>query len=263
MQKVEQASAPWRLNHLIRSFSTAGKEWPYIDTGADGPVLVMLPGSVGTCETFWKQIATLGRRFRIISVGYPDEADPSRLADGLAALMTALGVGRAHVLGSSFGGYWAQFFALRHPDRVMTLFLGNTFVEPSELASNPLFDRRWVESASAEEIQSTWRARVEGAPDSELKRFQLDMLSGRQSAANLKARFLGVTQAVRCPPLSLDPSRIVIIDCDDDPVIPPASRRAVRDAYPGAAVCTLARGGHYPHILNPDAYEDLLVKRLA
>ncbi len=58
----------------------------------------------------------------------------------LPALMDHLKLDRASVLGSSFGGYWAQFFALRHTDRVEHLFLGNIFVTPNELFSNPLFD---------------------------------------------------------------------------------------------------------------------------
>jgi pimeloyl-ACP methyl ester carboxylesterase len=255
--------APWRLDGTIRTTSIAGVDWPYIDTGGDGTALVMLPGSVGTCEMFFKQIASLGSRFRIVSVGYPAEADPMRLADGLAGLMTVLGLRSASVLGSSFGGYWAQFFALRHPHRVETLFLGNIFVTPQPLFDNPLFAPEFVRTTGAAELQRTWRDRVLQAPDSELKRIQIDMLSGRQSAENLKARFVGVINATLCPPLPLPPSRIVIIDCADDPIIPPKARQAVHDHYPGAGVETLTHGGHYPHILNPQAYDAAILRRLA
>ncbi|WP_166635633.1 alpha/beta fold hydrolase, partial [Lactobacillus crispatus] len=147
----------------------------------------------------------------------------------LAALMTTLGLARASVLGSSFGGYWAQFVALRHPARVETLFLGNIFITPDELFSNPLFAPDWVRSVSATGLQASWRPRVAQAPDSELKRIQSDMLAGRQSAENLKARFLGVIDAQACPALPIPASHIVIIDCADDPLIPPASREAVRN----------------------------------
>lgn len=253
---------PWHLDAAVRSIRVAGHDWPHVDTGGSGPVLVMLPGSVGTCEMFFKQIAALRQAVRVVSVSYPAEPDAEKLADGLAGLMTALKIERASVLGSSFGGYWAQYFALRHPARVETLFLGNIFVTPDELFANPMFAPDFVNGHSAEDLQRLWRDRVAQAPDSELKHIQSDMLSGRQSAENLKARFVGVIGATLCPPLKLPASRIVIIDCVDDPIIPPKSRQAVRAHYRGAEVATLTTGGHYPHILNPDEYDAAILRRL-
>jgi len=253
---------PWDLSASIASEAIGGEIWPYIDTKADGPALIMLPGSVGTCEMFFKQIATLGDRLRIVSVSYPALSDPSHLADGLASLMDRLGLTSASVLGSSFGGYWAQLFALRHPDRLEHLFLGNIFVTPAELFSNPLFDPAFIAATSAQDLQAAWRRRVEQAPDSELRSVQLAMLSGRQSAENLKARFAGVAAAKPCPALPIPHNRISVIDCADDPIIPPASRQAVREHYAGAGLQTLPTGGHYPHILNPHAYNAVITSRL-
>ena len=256
------ADRPWDLGSSIAAATVAGEPWPHIDTRAEGPALIMLPGSVGTCEMFYKQIAALGRKIRIISVSYPAVADPQRLADGLTGLMDQLGLPRASVLGSSFGGYWAQFLALRHPERLEHLFLGNIFLTPDELFANPLFDPDFIATTGARDLQATWRRRVEQAPDGELKAVQLDMLSGRQGADNLKARFEGVAAATLCPPLSLAGERITIIDCEDDPIIPPRSRQAVRDHYAGARLHTLQAGGHYPHILNPQAYNAVIADRL-
>lgn len=253
---------PWHLGDSIKVVRAGGYEWPLVDTGGGGPALVMLPGSVGTCEMFFKQIESLAAPMRIISISYPAEPDPEKLADGLAALMAELNLSCASVLGSSFGSYWVQFFALRHSRLVNTLFLGNGFVTPEDLAKNPLFDPAWVRQADPAEIQNEWREKVAQAPDSELKRIQLDMLSGRQSAENLKSRFLGVISARVCPRLPVDPERIVIIDCEDDPLISPRSRQAVRDHYAGATVCGLTTGGHYPHILNQTAYDDIIRQRL-
>lgn len=253
---------PWELGSSISTATMAGEAWPYIDTGGKGQVLIMLPGSVGTCEMFYKQIAALGQKLRIVSVSYPALSDPSRLADGLADLMDHLGLPRASILGSSFGGYWAQFFALRHPERLDHLFLGNIFLSPDELFTNPLFEPAFIAATSAPDLQATWRKRVEQAPDSELKAIQLAMLSGRQSADNMKSRFVGVAAATPCPPLSVPPELITIIDCEDDSIIPARSRQAVRDHYAGAHLHTLNTGGHYPHILNPQAYDAVITGRL-
>jgi maspardin len=255
-------AAPWHLDNAVRVAQVDGTAWPYIDTGGPGPALVMLPGSVGTCEMFFKQIAALARAIRVVAVSYPAEPDASRLADGLAGLMDHIGLKTASVLGSSFGGYWAQFVALRHAGRVDHLFLGNIFVSPEPLFANPLFAPDFVRDTPAEALQAAWRDRVAQAPDSELKRIQSDMLAGRQSAENLKARFLGVIAAKPCPPLPFPHERIVVLDCADDPIIPPPAREAVRAVYAGAEINTLPTGGHYPHILNPQAYDAIIRRRL-
>lgn len=252
----------WHLQDSIRTVDVAGHVWPYVDTHGNGPALVLLPGSVGTCEMFFKQIAALGRDLRLIAVSYPTLSDPARLADGLAGLLDHLGLRRASVLGSSFAGYWAQYFGLRHAGRVETLFLGNTFITADELFANPLFNPDWIRNTSAADMQAFWHARVATAPDSELKAIQLDMLSGRQDADNLKSRFVGVIEARACLPVAVPADDIVVIDCSDDPIIPPASRQAVADHYANAEHITLPVGGHYPHILNAAAYNAAITRRL-
>jgi pimeloyl-ACP methyl ester carboxylesterase len=43
------------------------------------------------------------------------------MADDTVALMTALGIDKAHVVGASMGGMIAQTVAIRHPDRLLSL----------------------------------------------------------------------------------------------------------------------------------------------
>ena len=85
------------------------------------------------------------------------------------------------------------------------------------------------------------------------------MLTERQSPENLHSRFLGVTQARACPPLPLAESDVTVLDCEDDPLIPAAARDRLRARYPKAHHVRLPTGGHYPHVLNPERYESLLL----
>jgi len=49
-----------------------------------------------------------------------------QMADDIEALRQLLGLGRVHVMGNSFGGMWAQTYALRHPESVDKLLLITT-----------------------------------------------------------------------------------------------------------------------------------------
>lgn len=239
-----------------------GHEWRWLDTVGDGPVALLLPGSVGDGAMFVRTLLSLGDKARLIAVTYPSIDDPVALAHGLAAVVEHLMLPPAVVVGSSFAAYWAQFYALHYPEQVRSLVIGNGFVDGQDLADNPLFDRAYVESVSAKELHAQWLGRVRAAPVAPLQQLQEMMLAERQSPENLQARFLGVVRSRACPPLSLPADAITVLDCDDDPLIPPAARARVRAQYPDARHVSLPAGGHYPHVLNPEGYEKLLLNLL-
>lgn len=245
--------------HAWHALTISGHEWRWLDTGGAGKAMVLLPGSVGDAAMFVSTLLSLGERLRLVAVTYPAESDPGLLADGLAQVMDHIGLPSASIAGSSFAAYWAQYFALRHADRVSALVICNGFTDGADLAGNPLFDRRYVENATPAALHAEWLQRVRGAPASELAQLQETMLARRQSPENLHARFLGVVRSTPCPALPIPASRITVLDCEDDPLIPPAARARLRARYPDARHVTLERGGHYPHLLNPEEYEALLL----
>ncbi len=237
-----------------------GHEWRWLDTASNGPAAILLPGSVGDGAMFVATLQALGERVRLIAMTYPAISDPVALARGLAQVMQHLQLDRATIVGSSFAAYWIQFFALHYPAQVQSLVIGNGFTDGSDLADNPLFNRAYVESIDSAALHAEWLGRVRSAPASDLQQLQETMLARRQSPDNLHARFLGVVQSKACPPLSLNPSSITILDCDDDPLIPAAARSRLRERYPDAHHVSLPHGGHYPHLLNPKAYEEQIMR---
>ncbi|MGE5247816.1 MAG: alpha/beta fold hydrolase, partial [Verrucomicrobiota bacterium] len=81
------------------------------------------------------QIPAFARHFRVLvfdnrgtaAAGVPPGPyTTAQMADDAAALLTSVGIERAHVLGVSLGGMIAQEVALRHPDRVDGLVLACT-----------------------------------------------------------------------------------------------------------------------------------------
>ncbi|MEV7231682.1 alpha/beta fold hydrolase [Polymorphospora sp. NPDC051019] len=104
-----------------------------------GPPLVLVHGLQVGQELFAELRPHLVSAFTVITYDQRDRGETvfapvpyttDDLADDLAALITALGFSRAHVLGTSFGGMVAQVFALRHPHLLDALVLGATSQAP-------------------------------------------------------------------------------------------------------------------------------------
>lgn len=101
----------------------------------EGEPLLLIHGAQCSSVEWKPQIEALAAHFRLI---VPDvrghgasaqTADPYSMelfADDLAALLDALGVESAHVLGHSMGGAVAQSLAARHPGKVRRLILAET-----------------------------------------------------------------------------------------------------------------------------------------
>ncbi len=240
------------------SLEVNGSTWRWLDTAAAGPAVVLLPGSLGDGAMFVRTLLSLGERLRLIAVTYPALAQPEPLADGLKAVCDHLALPPAVVVGSSFAAWWAQFFALRHPQQVRKLVVGNGFTDAQDLAANPLFDPAWVRDTPPQALHAEWLGRIQSAPVSPLQQLQ-ELMLARQSPQSLHSRFAGVTQAQACPPLPLADADVTVLDCADDPLIPPAARDRLRARYPSARHERLPTGGHYPHVLNPERYESLLL----
>ena len=96
----------------------------------------------------------------------------------------------------------------------------------------------------------------------ELKHAVRALMGPRQSAEALKARVLALRRAAPAPKLELPAERIVLIDDDADPVIPPAMRNALRERYAASEMHAIDGGGHYPSILRPQAYAGIVQRRL-
>lgn len=108
----------------------------YYESDGNGGAIIGLHGGLGFDHTYMRRgLAGIAEIARIItpdlrcngrSGGPIETLSMEQLADDVAGLMDALGLPRATVLGHSYGGFVAQEFALRHPDRLDRLVLVDT-----------------------------------------------------------------------------------------------------------------------------------------
>lgn len=101
----------------------------------DGEPLLMIQGLGADRKGWVRQRQALGSRYRCIAldnrgVGGSDKPpgpyDLEVMANDAVAVLDAVGVGSAHVLGASMGGVLSQIIAVRHPERVRSLVLSCT-----------------------------------------------------------------------------------------------------------------------------------------
>ena len=102
----------------------------YQEAGSGEVPIICLHGIGGNACSFAPQLRALSDDHRVISVDLPGYggSDPialsfEALADKVADLVDALGVGQAHLCGHSIGGMIAIETACRHPTKVASLAL--------------------------------------------------------------------------------------------------------------------------------------------
>jgi pimeloyl-ACP methyl ester carboxylesterase len=102
----------------------------YEETGSGTPIL-FVHEFAGDYRSWEPQVRAFSRRYRCITYnarGYPPSDVPEQLAkysqdihvDDMAAILDALKIPRAHVVGCSMGGYAAVHFAIRYANRAFS-----------------------------------------------------------------------------------------------------------------------------------------------
>jgi pimeloyl-ACP methyl ester carboxylesterase len=243
-----------------------GREWGYVRAGERGPALLLIPGTLGRADIFWQQIEALKVRARIVAVTYPRSGGVIEWASDLAELCSKLDLRRVTVLGSSLGGYVAQFFAATYPGLTERLVAANTLHSVANVATRPPYSSD-LDNAPIEEIRvgfgrglGAWRDMHPEQAD--VVDLLMAEVAGRIPEPELRARLNALKRGPELPPLDLPRERIATIEGADDPLIPTQMRDAVRARLNPSVAYRFEWGGHFPYVVRPDLYVALLEEQL-
>ncbi|RAS69973.1 pimeloyl-ACP methyl ester carboxylesterase [Lentzea atacamensis] len=138
----------------------------YVDDGGDGPAVVLLHSFLMDVTMWAPQVEAFGRDYRLIPIderghgGTPATGpfDHWDVAGDALAVLDALGIGDAAVVGTSQGGFIAIRMALPAPERITALAVLGTSGEPEDeqiAATYDLLTEVWIAQGPDTVVEAT------------------------------------------------------------------------------------------------------------
>lgn len=237
------------------------------DTEGGGAPVVCLHGIGSSGASFDAVMRLLAGPLRLIAwdaPGYAASTDPGEApgmdgyADAVATVLDGLGIRRASILGSSWGGVIATRFALRHPERLNALVLADSTRGSGTTADKAAAMRtRGAELAERGAVAFA-RARAPRllsptAPDGQVARVAEAMAAAiRLPGYGFAAESMAATDHTDAFGAVTAPTLVIV--GEHDAVCPPAESRLIAAAVPGARYAEIPGAGHLSHQERPEAF---------
>lgn len=266
---LAQAYLVFREAYVPHKLEVDGVMWEYISVGSGAETFVFLHGMTGAYDIWWQQILRLQANYKVIAVTYPAVDTLEVLSEGVIAILDQERVDKANLVGTSLGGYLAQYLIATHPERVSRAVLANTFPPNDILRQDNAtvgallpFLPGWVIKRTL--LQSVDESIFPASQNDTFTRAYLrDLISSRVSKAQVVARYGCVVEEFT----PIDPLAhgipILIIEADNDPLVNETLRAQLRQVYPSSILVTLEDVGHFPYLNQAEAYTKLLTDFLA
>ena len=231
----------------------------YYEVAGDGHPLILVSGLNGVARYWEPQVAALSAKYRVVSydqrgTGQSDQRQRvfsvDQMARELAALMDALGIERAHIVGLSTGGAIGQTLAIEQPQRVARLVLCSTWTHCDPWFRRLFEARREMYQQCGPELHAKFHPLFLYPPDyvnahdaeieAEQKRAPtksspVEVSVGRINALLAFDRRAGL-HTIKAPTL--------IIAGDNDYITPSYHSQALARAIPGSKLVIFNGGGH-------------------
>lgn len=243
----------------------------------DAPALVLNNGILMTAALSWVfQTPVLSQHFRLLQYdcrGQGQSDHPSSPysmelhADDLAALLDHLQIPSAHIAGISYGGEVAQAFALKYPEKTLSLILADTV---SEIGPElHLVGESWLDAARTGNAQAFFHATVPwnfsqafisaNAPLLEQARQRYQGLD-YPAIVRLGEAFLQVNFTEQLPNIKM-PTCILVGEVDI--LKGPAYAHILKAGIPHAELHIISQTGHASCWEKPEEFNTILLGFLA
>jgi len=250
----------------------------YYEAHGHGEPLVFVSGLNGVSRYWLPQIPAFSARYRVFTydqrgTGQSDRVQRTFSVDQmtaeLAALMDALGLQRAHIVGLSTGGAIGQTLAIEHPERVARLVMCSTWThcdpwfrrlfearramyEQCGPQLHAMFHPLWLYppdyvNAHDADIDAERSRNTAGAPPVEISMGRIDALLAFDRRADLRR--------IQSPTL--------VIASDNDYITPSYFAEALAREIPNAKLQMFRGGGHSLSKTRAEEFNRVVLEFLA
>ncbi|WP_426264257.1 pyrimidine utilization protein D [Sphingomonas sp. PWP1-2] len=245
----------------------------------DAPPLILSSGLGGSAHYWAPNIAALSERYRVIAYDHrgtgrsdralPDAVTVDDLAADMLALLDALAIPRAIVVGHAAGGVAALALALMAPDRIDKLVVVNGWASPDPHFLRCFAARLALLRGSGPEAYlraqplflypPNWISANDALLEAELP----EQLAHFPGAATMEKRIAALAAFDVSERLRDIHRPVLVVVSDDDMLVPSNAGVALANGLPIAGFCRAEHGGHAVNVVDPDAFNSFVLAWLA
>lgn len=237
----------------------------YFEWYGDGPALLLAHGLGGSHLTWWQNIPSFLDAYRVVVLDHrgfgrssdTPQAGTEALALDVQAVLDGLGIGRAHLVGQSMGGWAVAGFALRWPQRVRSLVLTDTIGGIVDDVLRKQFHGYIASAGQADPATLPLGYHPMISPRFTERRFDLALLRHQfgllypPPPESARRRLLGEIDPAAMRALDI-PALLVV--GSDDPIFPPSMIRRLARYFRHGRVRVIRDAGHSAHYERPGAW---------
>ncbi len=237
---------PYGSNSKTGKYYTVRGIKMYTEVYGEGTPLLLIHGNGGSIKAFASTIPYFSKKYRVIAVDSRahgktidtrDSLSFEMMADDFSALLDAIHIKSAYVIGWSDGGINALVLAMRHPEKVIKLASTGANLTPDSTALTPSTWNDMVKQYARDKD----KARKTDKEKNDWKIFMLDYDQPNIPFTALKA--------IKCPSL---------IICGDHDLIPIEHTTKIYQSIPLAYLWVVPNSGHATLIQHRDDFNKLV-----
>jgi 3-oxoadipate enol-lactonase len=236
----------------------------------DKPIVILIAG-LSRDHTIWEMVlGEFASDFRVIiydnrGAGQTDKPKGPYLAkmmgEDLAALMDALEVPSAHIVGHSMGGFIAQYLAAKHPKKVNKLVLCSTCIKQSEMSISYL-EQNLEFVRTGQPVHEMIKAALPllFAPDFLTETIEEKIIEGIESnpypptPESLEAQIIACIEQDSSKFVSTIKAPTLVLTGSEDLLMPPEVSQQLAAKIPGAKHVVIDGPAHMVQIEDPKEF---------
>jgi pimeloyl-ACP methyl ester carboxylesterase len=248
----------------------------YYERIGQGQPLVMIRGVGSNVDHWYEQVPVLSKKYQLLvfdNRGIARSSDPAGsfstkdMAADTAALMEAVGIKKARVLGYSMGGMIAQELALAYSDKISGLILVATDCGAGlRIEAQPEYARLFTEMIRLGTNEAKTAAAgclfakqtFESRPDI-IQRYAEVSLRFPAPQKTLERQWAAIDQHDACSRLQNITAPTLVITGSEDVLIPPENSRVMAERIPDAQLCSIDGGGHLFVVEQPQQFNEAVI----